>query len=190
MEDQAMLEKMFREIPPLPNHWPGRCFGCAPSNNHGLHLQFWLLGKECMSKFQIPAEFSGFEGIAHGGIVASVLDEAGAWTIVTQLERLGMTQDAAIRYYRPVPVGRDLFVVARIIEHDAIRVTTTAEITGPSGTLLAAAKSDWILPSLATMARVTGIEEQMIDGMLESVLAPIRAFTRGNGHNHCGTPGS
>ncbi len=131
-----------------------------------------------MSKFQIPAEFSGFEGIAHGGIVASVLDEAGAWTIVTQLERLGMTQDAAICYYLPVPVGKDLFVAAHIIEHDATRVTTTAKITGPSGRVLAVAKSNWILPSLATMARATGIEEQVIGGMLERVLAPIRAFTR------------
>jgi acyl-coenzyme A thioesterase PaaI-like protein len=171
-----MLEKIFREVPPLPNHWPGQCFGCAPSNDHGLHLQFWLVGEECASKFQIPAEFSGFEGIAHGGIVASVLDEAGAWTIVTQLERLGMTQDTTIRYYRPVPVGRDLLVVARIIEHDATRVITTAEITGPRGTLLAAAKSNWALPNLVTMARATGIEEQVIGGMLERVLAPIRKF--------------
>ncbi len=184
MEDQTMLKKIFREIPPLPNHWPGRCFGCAPSNDHGLHLQFWLVGEGCVSKFQIPADFAGFEGIAHGGIVASVLDEAGAWAIVTHLEHLGMTQDATVRYYRPVPVDMELIVVARIMEHDAARVTTTAEITGPDGTLLAKSNSNWILTSLATMARATGIEELVIRGMLERVLTPIRVFTHGNGHNH------
>ncbi len=177
MEDQKVLEKAFREISPLPNRWPGRCFGCAPGNPQGLHLQFWLIGGKCISKFKIRSEFSGFEGIAHGGIVASVLDEAGAWAIVTQLKCLGMTQDAAIRYFRPVPIDTDLVVEAQIIEHEKGRAVTVSEIMGPDNLLLAVAKSNWILPSLATMARATGIDATAIQGMLESVLAPIREFT-------------
>ncbi len=174
MLDLTQLEKIIDDTPPLPNHWGGRCFGCVPANPQGLHLQFWRAGDFCASRFRVPAELCGFDGIAHGGIVASVLDEAGAWVIVTQLDHLGMTQDATIYYHHPVPTCIDLMVIAQIISHNDTRVVTRAEIRGRNNALLAETASHWILPPLGVLAHVTHMDVHVIQIMLERFLAPIR----------------
>lgn len=89
------------------------CFVCGWRNPYGLHLVFRQEGETVVSDFQPREEHQGFPGIIHGGIVATVLDEAlnrtsmlstqPAWTMTGRLE---------IRYRRYVPYGRMLRVRA------------------------------------------------------------------------------
>ncbi len=55
-----------------------RCFACGPENPIGLHLEFeWNGGRLCCQWTPQP-DHQGYAGITHGGLIATVLDEAMA----------------------------------------------------------------------------------------------------------------
>ena len=54
------------------------CFVCGRDNPIGLHLHFQDNGvDEVTAEFTILPEFQGYPGIAHGGVIMSILDEVG-----------------------------------------------------------------------------------------------------------------
>ena len=53
------------------------CLVCGPDNPIGLKLAFMVDGERCHGEFTSRAEHAGFDGVTHGGIVFSVLDDAG-----------------------------------------------------------------------------------------------------------------
>ena len=56
------------------------CYACGKKNTHGLHLEFTLCerDKSIETNF-LPSELhQGWEGIVHGGVIATVMDEAMA----------------------------------------------------------------------------------------------------------------
>jgi acyl-coenzyme A thioesterase PaaI-like protein len=55
----------------------------------------------------LEPRFEGWEGIAHGGIVTTILDEVMAWALVGE-DDWGVTARIAVDFKRPVPVGRSL----------------------------------------------------------------------------------
>jgi acyl-coenzyme A thioesterase PaaI-like protein len=56
------------------------CFACGEANPHGLHLKFLYdpLLRKAESHLQIDPKYQGATGFAHGGIIATLLDEAMA----------------------------------------------------------------------------------------------------------------
>jgi acyl-coenzyme A thioesterase PaaI-like protein len=53
----------------------GGCFGCSPTHPSGLNLRFRRRGERVLSRYTIADRFHGAPGVAHGGIVATILDE-------------------------------------------------------------------------------------------------------------------
>jgi acyl-coenzyme A thioesterase PaaI-like protein len=54
------------------------CFGCGPDNPYGLHLQFTLdaTAQTATARVHLDRHFEGPPGHIHGGIIATLLDEA------------------------------------------------------------------------------------------------------------------
>jgi uncharacterized protein (TIGR00369 family) len=92
----------------------GGCFGCSPSNPAGLRLAFRRRGDAVLTRYAIPERFHGAPGIAHGGIVATVLDEVSCATVFFLHDRPVVTGELAVRYHRPCPVGTVLEASARV----------------------------------------------------------------------------
>ena len=64
----------------LPSIESFNCFACGPANPVGLRLEFQEAGQDRVrTEFQVGEEHTGVTGVVHGGIVATVLDEAMAW---------------------------------------------------------------------------------------------------------------
>ncbi len=181
MESIANIIEQLQGKSYLPNAWGGHCFGCSPLNQSGLHMRVWLLEDHCISRLRIPAEYCGFDGIAHGGIIAGVLDEIGAWAIVVILGRLGMTKEATIQYLRPVPVSTEILASGVIHRLENDRVETSAAIYALDGSVLARATSKWVLPSATTLAKASGIEEHVIKRLLDDFLVPIKEYKSNHG---------
>src|SRR5665213_2147558 len=60
------------------------CFVCGPDNPRGLRLAFQTNESGEMTAEWIPEpEMEGYQGIVHGGIVSTVLDEAMAKAVLT-----------------------------------------------------------------------------------------------------------
>src|SRR5215471_15613051 len=51
------------------------CFACGARNPSGLHLIFRREGDEIVTEYTPEPVFQGFPGVAHGGIIATLLDE-------------------------------------------------------------------------------------------------------------------
>jgi uncharacterized protein (TIGR00369 family) len=93
------------------------CFICGPRNPIGLKVKPVRDAQAGTASLTvtIPAEFQGWEGIAHGGIVAALLDEVAAYAgmaVSTQI----VTAELNVRYLKPVPTGVTISVNAKIRE--------------------------------------------------------------------------
>jgi acyl-coenzyme A thioesterase PaaI-like protein len=53
---------------------------------------------------ELDRQFEGWEGVAHGGIVSTILDEVMAWALVAE-DDWGVTARIAVAFRKPVPIG-------------------------------------------------------------------------------------
>ena len=123
---------------------PHNCFACGTLNASGLHLDLHVDGERCWTDLEIPDRFQGWDEIAHGGIVATILDEVMAWSLV-DADSWGLTARMSIDYKRPVPLGRPIHAEGWITESRRRIVTTAGRmVDGTSGELLATAEAMYV----------------------------------------------
>jgi acyl-coenzyme A thioesterase PaaI-like protein len=110
---------------------PHACFACGELNTHGLHLVLHVAGDTCWTELTLRPDFQGWEGIAHGGIVATILDEVMAWALASA-DAWGYTAKMAIEYRRPVPIGARIRGEGRIVERRRRLLTTSGRLLDPA----------------------------------------------------------
>lgn len=93
-----------------------RCFGCGPHNPNGLRLEFYETDDGVEVEYAAPAHLRGAEGVIHGGIQATLLDETLCMTAYAKLGQPVVTGELTIRYVRPAPTESPLLARARIIK--------------------------------------------------------------------------
>ncbi|MEW6224862.1 MAG: PaaI family thioesterase [Chloroflexota bacterium] len=123
---------------------PHNCFACGSLNVHGLHLDLHAGGDRCWTELTLGERFEGWEGIAHGGIVCTILDEVMAWALVDH-DVWGVTARMNVEFRRPVRIGRPIRAEGRVLE--VRRRLVTAEgvvLDGADGTLLARAEGTFV----------------------------------------------
>jgi uncharacterized protein (TIGR00369 family) len=89
------------------------CFACGPSNGHGLQLKFNKGPNGSTSTVSIPPRFESYEGVVHGGVVATLLDAAMIHALQGHYGKDPLTCRLEIRFLRPVPPGELLTLNAR-----------------------------------------------------------------------------
>ena len=124
----------------------GQCFGCGPRNPEGLHLHFAIdeEAHTAEAAVRLDERYQGAPGYVHGGIIATLLDEA-----MSKLNRpmglLAMTRHMAVEYLRPVPIHADLTVLGRHVRRDGRKLFHGAELRDGDGTVLARCEGLWIV---------------------------------------------
>ena len=83
------------------------CFGCGKNNKDGLQLDFWFEDDVFITDIVFKEKHVGYPGIAHGGIICSVLDELMA-SHLYQLGHSAMTADIQVRFKLPIPLGETI----------------------------------------------------------------------------------
>ena len=115
------------------NEW---CFACGRLNPCGLKLTFEENDDTYITHFTGAPEHQGYDGIMHGGIVSTLLDEIMARYIYAK----GVTAVTArleVRYLKPTPIGVPLLIKGRIARHKGRIYETTGTIELPDGTVTA-----------------------------------------------------
>lgn len=127
-------------MPKQPNS--RMCFACGLENPVGLRLHFYDDGQTTVTTdFVIADQHQGYPGVAQGGIVAAILDEAGGRTVmIGDPGRLFVTVKMEVRYRRPVPTGVPLRAVGRLVRLKSRLASARAEIRSPAGEVLAEAE--------------------------------------------------
>ena len=116
----------------------GGCFGCSAANPAGLQLRFRRRGETILADCRVADRFHGAPGIAHGGIVAALLDEVScAAAHFTGGGTLVVTGELSVRYHRPCPVEVPLTLTARIVDASHRRYLVIEAEVGRDGDVLA-----------------------------------------------------
>lgn len=94
----------------LPSHGPN-CLGCGEANPAGMGLRFRADGERVRGHFTLDRRHEGAPGFAHGGAVATVLDDA-LGSLLVMLKLPAVTARLEVNYRRPALVGRRFEVEA------------------------------------------------------------------------------
>src|SRR6478609_8944899 len=136
---------------PRKNH----CFGCGHDNPQGMRLKFSLdeVSRQAVCHFKLSRKYTGPPGYSHGGIIATILDEA-----------MGKVN----KYRKPVPLGQTLTVSAQEQSVEGRRHTNTGEIRNANNEVLARGTATFIAIDpekiFARHGRPSGLSAAPADG--------------------------
>ena len=106
------------------------CLVCGRGNPHGLHLHLHVdpdNGAVTVDFTPLVAHI-GFEGIIHGGILATVIDEAMVWAATWAGRRFCVCGEMAVRFRHSAAVGEKLTFTARVQSLRSRLIQTTCEV--------------------------------------------------------------
>ncbi len=107
------------------------CFACGLENPSGLRLRFFDNGKDrVFAHFTLEPQHGSYPGMAHGGIVAAILDEVGGRTVmINNPTCFFVTVRMDVRFRQPVPVGLPLEATGWLCLRRSRRTRAHAEIS-------------------------------------------------------------
>lgn len=126
------------EVSDQPKRPKNHCFACGSDNPQGMRLKFFLdeQTRQATCTFKLSRRYQGPPGHAHGGIIATILDEAMGK--INRLHKvLALTRSMHIDYLKPVPLGESLLVTGREQSVNGREHVNIAEISDQSGRILA-----------------------------------------------------
>ncbi len=111
LPDDAVAPVRSVHAPPpgatIPNHYAG-CFACGAEHPGGLHLTAVAgEGVSLVARARITGSHQGAPGLAHGGIVAAVMDESLGF-LLGMLGTAAVTGKLEVTYRKPVPIDTDV----------------------------------------------------------------------------------
>lgn len=114
------------------------CFGCGGANPRGMRLAFEgdADRRRIVGRFRLGSEYQGGPGFIHGGIIATVLDEAmGKVSRFSEVRTV--TAELTIEYLKPVRVDQEIIVEGFEGGRNARQLFHQGEIRNAAGELLA-----------------------------------------------------
>ncbi len=129
---------------PLPKT-PG-CLVCGPANPHGLRLKLSVDDQTGVVtvRYTPTADQMGFEGIVHGGALATVFDEAMVWAASWNCRRFCLCGEMSVRFRIPAETGLPLTFHAKIESSRPKLIQTSGRAQDESGRILATATGKYI----------------------------------------------
>ena len=112
----------------------GRCFVCGPGNPEGLRLEFRMDKDraEAEAEVSFPERYQGWEGVVHGGLLATVLDEAMIYAAGAKGLKC-VTGEMTVRYVKPASTGVAYELKGRFVEDQGRIVLAESELRDSDG---------------------------------------------------------
>lgn len=145
------MSATIRKFPAEPQN---ACFGCGGANSVGMKLEFEADtdSGHVVGRFKIAKEFQGSMGMIHGGIIATIMDEA-----MGKVCRLGdvraVTAELSVRYLRPIQVDQEIVVDAFQAKRDGRELHQECTIADLRGKVLARGTGRFVVINPAEFAR-------------------------------------
>ena len=116
---------------------PHRCFACGELNEHGLQLVLHADETGCWTELSLDERFQGWDSVAHGGIVTTLLDEVMAWSVIGR-GTWGVTARIAVSFRKPVPTERLIRAEGWVVDARRRLIRTAGRVVDPAdGTVFA-----------------------------------------------------
>ena len=120
------------------------CFVCGGANPAGVDLQFHRDGNRVACEWVPTDKHLGYRDRVHGGVTASVLDEAMGWAPSSEYRRLCYSIELKVKYRQPMTTGKTYRVEAQTVgvKHRAAR--TEGRVLDEAGTVYATATGVYV----------------------------------------------
>lgn len=122
------------------------CWGCGPTNEHGLQIKSSWDGDESVCTFRpMPQHMAGPKDILNGGIIATLIDchcvctaiaaayRAEGREIGTEPSIWCVTASLHVTYLRPTPIDEPVALRARITEKKGKKTILTCSLFSKGG---------------------------------------------------------
>jgi uncharacterized protein (TIGR00369 family) len=123
-----------------------KCFGCGGDNAGGMKLTFEQdnVNRKIVGRFVLGKRYEGGGGFAHGGIIATLLDEAMG-KVCRFREVRAVTAELTVEYLKPVNVQSEIVVEGREMEQKGRNLFMTGEIRDGAGEVLARGRGRFVV---------------------------------------------
>lgn len=124
-----------------------RCFGCGGANDGGMKLTFVQDNEKrrIVGRFVLGERYQGGGGVGHGGIIATLLDEAMG-KVCRFSEVRAVTAELSVQYLKPVSVRDEIIVEGwEEGEQKGRNLFHVGEIRNSAGDVLARGKARFVI---------------------------------------------
>jgi uncharacterized protein (TIGR00369 family) len=123
-----------------------KCFGCGGANDGGMKLTFEQdnANRKIVGRFILGARYQGGAGMAHGGIIATLLDEAMG-KVCRFRDARAVTAELTVEYVKPIDVEKEIVVEAFEREHKGRNLFLIGEIRNAAGDVLARGRGRFVI---------------------------------------------
>lgn len=133
---------------------PHHCFACGTLNETGMRLDLHVERGRSWVELAFEPRFQGWDGIAHGGILCTILDEVMAWALVGE-DNWGLTARLNVDFKTTVVVGQDIRAEGWITRSRRRIVDTAGHVLdAKTGTVLATATGVYLAADDARKAEL------------------------------------
>lgn len=104
------------------------CFVCGDKNETGLHADIITgIDNTATAKITIPSRFQGWQGIVHGGIISTLLDEVSIYAC-RNISLKGVTAEINVKFRKPVPTEKEIELRSKVTEIKRKLIFVSAEL--------------------------------------------------------------
>jgi len=122
------------------------CFACGTANPIGLNLEFYRLGDSVCSDIILGKYYEGWQNMAHGGIISTLLDEVMSWTILYFKKVFFVTRKMDVKYVNPVFLETPLTIKGTLRdESEPPKIAVKAEIRDDKRKLLVRSRGEFVI---------------------------------------------
>jgi uncharacterized protein (TIGR00369 family) len=141
------------------------CFACGTDNPIGLNMQFYRMGDMVCSDITLKKDHEGWENMAHGGIISTLLDEVMSWTVLYFKRTFPVTRKMDLKYIKPVPLGVPLTARGKILDEAcAPKIIIRGEILDAQKKLLVRSRGEFVMLAENQLSAVSAeTKQEMMD---------------------------
>jgi uncharacterized protein (TIGR00369 family) len=123
-----------------------KCFGCGGDNAGGMKLTFEQdnVKRKIVGRFVLGERYQGGGGMAHGGIIAMLLDEAMG-KVCRFRDVRAVTAELTVEYLKPVSVAQEIVVEGHEAELKGRNLFLVGEIRNNEGLVLARGRGRFVI---------------------------------------------
>lgn len=141
------------------------CFGCSQKNPHGLKMRFYADDATLYSWPKVPDHLCGWDGIVHGGVLSTMLDEIMSWSSIYNLHRVVMTKTMTVDFFKPVYTADNLRVEGRVVEQISAReVIVEGKIYKDDDVLCAQSRGTFAVFTAKAVKRMKIMPPEVLEG--------------------------
>jgi uncharacterized protein (TIGR00369 family) len=122
------------------------CFGCGGANDFGMKLTFEQDNgrRKIVGRFVLGSRYRGGGGMAHGGIIALLLDEAMG-KVCRFRDAKAVTAQLTVDFIKPIDVEKEIVVEAFEETQSGRNLFQVGEIRNAAGEVLARGKARFVV---------------------------------------------